>query len=874
VLDLASGEVRPWADTRDEDSQPTWSPDGREIAWVVGKAPDDPDRQIGLQVTLTSRTIEAGDGRAAPRTLVTETSGTIVAPSWGAGGVAYVLLGTNESTLKLDGRALTAGEDVFPAPPRWVSDTDLLYGADGHIRRRAITGGGASTIPFSATMRIGQALTRPKPHDFDDRRAHPARGIVSPVMRPAGAPEIAFLALGDLWRTRIGSAPRRVAHDRFLEADPAWSADGRFLAYSSDRAGSEDIYVLDTRTNRTRRVTSLPAAEAAAAWSPDGSRIAFQDHDGVTSVVDVASGRITTAIPSAWEPGNPTWGPGGATLAIAALKPFSDRFREGTSQILNVDLASGAQRWVAPIPFLSLSNRVTSGPVWSPDGTRQAFVIGSRLWVMPVDSRGAPTGPPRRITDEVAESPSWGPGSRDLLYQSNGRLRVVAAGGGAPRTVDVVLRWRRARPPRVTVIHAGALWDGVSRRLRRDVDIVVRGNRIASVRRHDGRDRRGTVDARGLTVMPGLWDAHVHQQLDRSFLGARQGAQQLSFGITSTMSMGDPGYESLEDSEALQSGARVGPRLFKASEPIDGSRVYYDFMRPTVDRQDLERELGRLASLDPDILKTYVRLRYAFQARAIAFAHRLGLPAFSHYWAQPLAFGQDGISHITATQRLGFSRTQSPSGFTYQDIVKSAGASRMSMTSTLFAATTLLADDPGLVTDPRVTTLYTPWQRAELDEDLKTATTTDQTATRVGLQRDVGILKSILDAGGRVLAGTDIPLDPVAVDLHLNLRAMVRFGMTPYEALRTPTFQPARQMGLERDFGAIAGGKVADLAIVRGDPLADIDAAAADGHDRRAAALGRIAPGAVEVRLHRRHERCSRPWGRGSPGCRPAAARH
>src|SRR3954452_7786254 len=98
VLDIATGEVRPWADTPDQDSQPTWSPDGREIAWVVGKAPDDPDRQIGLLVTLTSRTIEASDGTAAPRTLATESSGTIVAPSWGAGGVARVLLGTNAST--------------------------------------------------------------------------------------------------------------------------------------------------------------------------------------------------------------------------------------------------------------------------------------------------------------------------------------------------------------------------------------------------------------------------------------------------------------------------------------------------------------------------------------------------------------------------------------------------------------------------------------------------------------------------------------------------------------------------------------------------------------------------------------------------------
>jgi hypothetical protein len=92
--------------------------------------------------------------------------------------------------------------------------------------------------------------------------------------------------------------------------------------------------------------------------------------------------------------------------------------------------------------------------VWSPDGTRQAFVIGSRLWVMPVDPSGAPTGPPERITDEVAESPSWGRDSRELLYQSNGRLRIVDADDGAPRSVDVDLQWRRDKPPHRTVIHA------------------------------------------------------------------------------------------------------------------------------------------------------------------------------------------------------------------------------------------------------------------------------------------------------------------------------------------------------------------------------------------------------------------------------------
>jgi imidazolonepropionase-like amidohydrolase len=566
----------------------------------------------------------------------------------------------------------------------------------------------------------------------------------------------------------------------------------------------------------------------AAAWSPDGQAIAFQDEDGATFTVEVASGSVRQVLDAVWEPGAPSWGPGGDTLALAALHPFSARFREGTSQILTLDLGSGSTRYVDPIPFGSLSNRVDSGPVWSPDGRHLAFVIESRLWLMPVDASGQPAGPPRRITNEVAGSPSFSGDSRRLLYLSNGRLRLVPVAGGAPRTLPLRLDWRRERPTERLVIHAGGLWDGVSRELQRDVDVVVQGNRVARVRQHRPGGHGGArfVDASSLTVMPGLWDAHVHQELSHSFHGARQGRQLLSFGITDTVSMGDTAYEVTEDREALASGARVGPRLFASGEPIDGSRVYYNFMRPTTSGEGLGRELSRVRALDYDIFKTYVRLPYEFQAPAIAAAHRLGLPTFSHYYYPPIAFGQDGTSHVSATQRLGFSRTESESVLAYEDVIKLAAASKMSLSSTLFESVSLLAFDPGLVSDRRVETLYTPFQLEELRDELETATTTDQADTRLMLAREVEILTRVLRSGGRVLAGTDIPLAPVGVSLHLNLRALVRYGMSPYEALRTATAIPARQIGVHDDLGTVEPRKLADLALVEGNPLERIDDAA------------------------------------------------
>ena len=112
-------------------------------------------------------------------------------------------------------------------------------------------------------------------------------------------------------------------------------------------------------------------------------------------------------------PGRPTWSADSATLAFASVRPYSQRFREGVSQILVVDVATGAQRYVEPGDrHASLSTRGDDGPVWSPDGKELAFVMGSQLHVMPVDATGTPTGAPRRVNREVADAPSWSGDSR------------------------------------------------------------------------------------------------------------------------------------------------------------------------------------------------------------------------------------------------------------------------------------------------------------------------------------------------------------------------------------------------------------------------------------------------------------------------------
>jgi hypothetical protein len=77
------------------------------------------------------------------------------------------------------------------------------------------------------------------------------------------------------------------------------------------------------------------------------------------------------------------------------------------------------------------------GPVWSPDGEYMANVLDDVLWILPVTPCGAPAGPARQLTHEVADHLSWSGDSQHILYDSAGTVRMISVGGGQPTTVPV-----------------------------------------------------------------------------------------------------------------------------------------------------------------------------------------------------------------------------------------------------------------------------------------------------------------------------------------------------------------------------------------------------------------------------------------------------
>ncbi|MGB7264800.1 MAG: DPP IV N-terminal domain-containing protein [Terracidiphilus sp.] len=825
TVDLKSGALKQWTSSPADEYEPSWSPDGHEIAFVSGEG------------TL-GRTIEAIDADGHQRTLATmgTAQGRLEAPSWSPDGktISWTQF-TGEGFFMISSHLMVAGseaskeDDVFPFPATWLSANDLIYTANGHIYRLDLAAKQQKEIPFTAGIKWMRPEYQHKQYAFSSTAPQSVLGILAPDLSPDGK-EIAFTALNNLWVMKIGDKPQQLTHDTYFEEGAQWSPDGKYLAYSSDNSGVLNLYIRDMQTGEAKLVSPSPtAAQILPAWSPDGKWLAFQDETGVTSIVNIATGKVRALTPVQFDPGRPSWSADGRTIAIVAVQPYTRRFREGTNKIATIDVARAKMSWFAPAPYESISARGEDGPVYSPDGKEIAFIMDDLLYTMPVDAAGHPSGPANKLSEETADAPTWSGDSQHILFESDGKLRMIPRDGGVASDVPFDLTWHNDVPHQRLLIHAGRFWKGEGPDEQTDVDILVVDNRIESVLPHDAShdyhaDR--TIDATKYTVMPGLWENHAHPScLQSIYYGDRMGRLWLSYGITELRDLADSTYRAEEQREAFDSGARVGPRLFPTGEAIDGERVFYSMMIPTTSEEQLNRELERLKAFNFDLVKLYVRLPYAWQAQGSKFAHdEMGVNTASHYLLPAVALGNDMMSHISATSRTGYAYSRSYTGVTYEDVNKMLAESGMATTSTTFNQA-LYADDPGLATNGR-SAIYPPWERERLTKAVDTAVHEDQKDSLVRLQREEDTVKYDFNHGGLILAGTDSPLDIPATSLQLNLRSQVKFGLQPWQALETATSMAARAWHLSADLGTLEKGKVADLIIVSGDPLKNIDDAA------------------------------------------------
>jgi len=831
TVNIATGKLKQITSALADEFGPSWSHDGSGLAFisgvgVAGKSIEYIDLASGHQHTLVS--IDPAEGR-------------LEAPSFSPDGkkLAYIRFSgagmfMNEAHLVVasadSGEAIYTGKaaDTFPFPAIWLSNSELVYTGDGKVLHTNLSAGSETAISFSAAIPSFRPQYVHKHYAFDSTAPRVVRGIYAPALSPDGK-QVAFVALNQLYVMRLGGKPVAVTHDSFYKQGPAWAPDGKTLAYISDRDGIENIYLHDMAAadaSGDHRPAPSTSAQIMPAWSPDGKLIAFQDQTMATMIADVDTGEIKPLTAPTFFPGRAAFAPNGKTIAIATIKPYTKRYREGTSSIVTVDLATGKQETFSPAPFESVTTRTEDGPIYAPNGKEIAFVMDDLLYMMAVDADGHPTGKATALNDETTDAVTYSGDSRHILYLSNGRLHLLDRATKQITPIAVDLSYTPVKPQQKLLIHAGRFWKGEGPDEQKDVDVLITDNRITSVTPHSATPPPGvtrTIEAPDSTVLPGLWENHAHPDSDNGiYYGDRMGRLWLAYGVTELKGLADNAYRAVEHKESYAAGLAMGPRLFDTGEAIDGERVYYPMMIPTTSEAQLHREFERLKALDFDFIKLYVRLPYAWAAEGARFGHeQMGVQSASHYLLPAVDLGEDGMTHISATARTGWAYSRSLTGRSYEDAHKLLVDSGMWTITTTFSQAPY-ADDPGLATDPRQG-IAPPWENKRLRTSVSNAQHEDLGPAYRHLKDEEITVADDYRKGGLILAGTDSPLDIPATSLHLNLRAQVKFGMAPWQSLETSTILPARAYGLTNDLGTLTPGHLADLIITAGNPLENID---------------------------------------------------
>lgn len=403
--------------------------------------------------------------------------------------------------------------------------------------------------------------------------------------------------------------------------------------------------------------------------------------------------------------------------------------------------------------------------------------------------------------------------------------------------------------------------------VREGQTVAIRDGRIERVGPEvNGTDAEVVVDGTGQYLIPGLWDFHVHLTYDERFTDAMPGLF-LHHGITSIRDTGGLMEKLLPVVEAMRAEGATAPRVFFAGPLLDGEHVVYDGEhRPGLgianpDRPTAQANVARLVEAGVDFLKIYEMVTPEVFEVLVEAAEAQGLPMAGHVPLSLLA--RDVGPRIQVLEHLrnfeldcafGADSLLAERRRILGEPVEGSGADLRSRLHSLQRLPAIAGYDEercaGLVEAMASTTqvptlrlnalvLNPLFQRPDWDATLdklpdsvrvqwqgvtETRRTTQQATDTTFATWSLFLVGRLHQAGVPIGAGTDTPISYAVpgYSLHSELELLVQAGLSPMEALRSATLRPAEFFGLSEEMGTVEEGRLADLVLLTGNPLADI----------------------------------------------------
>ena len=806
-LDRQTGEIEPFITGPGGAVRPTPSPDGKSLAFI---------RRVRYRTTLFVH--DLASGRNIPVT----------------------------DRLERDMQETWAIHGVYPTMA-WTPDSrEIVFWAGGKIHRVDVGSGEVREIPFRVrqTHKMIEALRVPievAPETFHTRMLRWVE------VSPDGS-QVVFQALGHIYLRALpdGEAQRLTSQNDHFELYPTFSRDGKAILYVTwhdEELGS--VRVASARPGSTgRALTRVPGHYVEPVASPDGKTIVFRKADGgfirsplyshdTGLYAMAADGTGGDPVRIGKDGFRPHFGAAGNRVYFTTFEG-EDKRSLRSIDLGALDVAHRGER-------VHLTSAAATEIRVSPDGRWVAFTERFNAYVAPfvAAAKAIDIGPKtesipvRKVSRDTGEYLHWSGDSSTLHWSLGPELfsrplaEAFAFLEGAPEElpepvesgVDIGFEVAADLPRGTVALIGGRVITMRGEEVIENGTVVVTEDRITAVGASDEvavPDGAARVDVSGHTLIPGLVDVHWH-----GAQGSHEIVPQhnwfnyatLAFGVTTIHDPSNDTSTFFAAAEMARAGRITAPRLFSTGTILYGAAGDFKAIIDSLD--DARSHLRRMKAVGAFSVKSYNQPRRDQRQQVIVAARELdmmvfpeGGSLFMHNMTQ-VVDGHTGIEHAV------------PVATVYDDVLQLWGASRTGYTPTLvvgygglwgeeywYQKTNVWENERLMTFVPRDRVDPRARRRGKVPEEEFNHFRIAETAKRLA---DAGVLVELGAHGQREGLGA-----------HWELWMFEQGGMTPHQALRTATLNGAVYLGLDGDIGSIEAGKLADIAVLEKNPLADI----------------------------------------------------